>query len=154
MTLLPEYRDAVEQMPSLFRELMQCEDRPVVPRTNFPMKPGVYALFEKGEPAYVGRAKNIRQRIGNHIGGRPEQSSFAFKLARQLTGQRATYRPEGSRRALMTDEIFKTAFSECVVRIKALSGRYVVIEDDILQHLFEVYAALALKTPHNEFKTS
>ncbi|WP_457154073.1 GIY-YIG nuclease family protein [Mesorhizobium sp. P5_C1] len=154
MALLAEYSNAVDQMPSLYEKLLRCDLRPASPRTGFPKKPGVYALYENTTPIYVGRAKNIWQRIGNHIGGRPEQSSFAFKVAREKTGRTATYKPEGSRKALMLDEIFKTAFTDSVTRIRALNGRYVVIEDDILQHLFEVYAALALKTSYNEFRTS
>jgi hypothetical protein len=31
---------------------------------------------------------------------------------------------------------------------------YVEIADSVTQHLFEVYCALALKTPYNEFKTT
>ncbi|AZO38144.1 hypothetical protein EOA27_19085 [Mesorhizobium sp. M2A.F.Ca.ET.037.01.1.1] len=154
MPLLAEYSKAVDQMPSLFEQLLSCDLKPASPRAGFPKRPGVYALYEDTTPIYVGRAKNIWQRIGNHIGGRPEQSSFAFKIAREKTGRLATYKPEGSRKALMLDEIFRTAFTDCMTRIRALKGRYVVIEDDILQHLFEVYAALALKTPYNEFRTS
>jgi hypothetical protein len=154
MPLLAEYSNAIDQMPMLYERLLACDLKPANPRSGFPKKPGVYALYEDKTPIYVGRARNIWQRIGNHTGGRPEQSSFAFKIAREKTGRLATYKPEGSRKALTLDEIFKAAFAECVSRIRTLKGRYVVIEDDILQHLFEVYAALALKTPYNEFRTS
>ncbi len=54
----------------------------------------------------------------------------------------------------MADGAFEFAFLEGVTRIRALRGRYVIVEDNILQHLFEAYAALALKTPYKEFRTS
>lgn len=154
MELLTEYREAVMKMPSLFRQLRDCPSTPLSPRTGIPKAPGVYALFENDEAVYVGRSKNLRQRIGNHTSGRPEQSSFAFKLAREETGRVATYKVKGSRKQLMADPAFSISFQACVSRIRGFKARFVVIENDILQHLFEVYAALALNTHYNDFKTS
>lgn len=154
MDLEPAYRDAVMKMPKLLARLKTCPPTPASNASALPRSPGVYVLFDQKEAVYVGRSKNIRQRIGNHTSGRAEQSSFAFKLARLRTGRSATYTPTGSRKQLMTDPAFVLAFGDGVEWIRALEVRYVVIEDDILQHLFEVYAALAFKTRYNEFRTS
>jgi len=53
----------------------------------------------------------------------------------------------------MAQETFRNAFRSNVERIREMHARFVVIDDDLLQHLFEVYVHLALKTPHNSFAT-
>jgi hypothetical protein len=93
--------------------------------------------------------------MANHTSGRAEQSAFAFRLARERTGiVTPSYRPEGSRKALMQTEDFLLAMQHCTMRVKSMGVGYVEIADSVTQHLFEVYCALALKTPYNEFKTT
>jgi len=53
----------------------------------------------------------------------------------------------------MADEKFRGAFLRNVKNIRLMKVRYIVIEDDVSQHLFELYVHLALKTPHNSFAT-
>ncbi|WP_169738466.1 GIY-YIG nuclease family protein [Afifella pfennigii] len=152
--LLAEYRALLERLPPLLEELQRCTPHPLTERRHFPAAPGVYVIFEGAKPLYTGRSKNIRQRIGNHIAGRAEQSAFAFRLAREATGHlKASYKPLGSRKHLMANEEFRAAFERTTARLRAMSGRYVVIDDLLSQHLFEVYAATALKTPYNDFAT-
>lgn len=148
------FKEYISKLPSLHRKLNDSSPMSISPAKQFPNSPGIYVLMENEQPIYVGRSKKIRQRIQNHIGGRPEQSSFAFKLAREITGKKASYKPEGSRQDLMNDPDFKNAFQITVDRIRNLKVKFVIIEDDVLQHLFEVYASLELKTPHNQFGTS
>lgn len=144
----------IEQMPQLLDKLMNCALYPLRPRRLFPREPGVYVIYEADKPLYTGRSKNIWQRIGNHIGGRPEQSAFAFRLARNTTDNLvATYRPEGSRKNLMTTPAFRAAFDVESSRVQAMQARFVVIPNLLIQHLFEVYTATALKTPYNDFGT-
>lgn len=49
---------------------------------------------------------------------------------------------------------FSSVMRRCTGRVRKMYVSYVVVPDNITQHLFEVYCALALKTPYNEFKTS
>ncbi|MBZ8134694.1 GIY-YIG nuclease family protein [Afifella sp. IM 167] len=152
--LLPEYVALLEKLPPLLEELTRRELRPITDRASFPTEPGVYVIFEDGMPLYTGRTRNIRQRISNHTAGRPESSAFAFRLAREATGRvKATYKPTGSRKALMETEDFRAAFAEATMRVRAMSAKCVEVPDILIQHLFEVYAATALKTPYNDFAT-
>ena len=83
------------------------------------------------------------------------QAAFAFLLARETTGKMtAAYRPgESSRDGLMLDPQFAAAFREAKARIRAMEYRYVEETDQNLQALLEIYCAIALGTPYNDFGT-
>jgi len=119
-------------------------------------KSGVYLLSEDGKHLYVGRSRNIRQRLGRH--SRPKathrMAAFAFRLAREATGQlRATYKREGSRSALVKDEAFQAAFVKAKARIREMAVRFVEEAHPVRQAVLEVYIAVALQTPYNDFDT-
>ena len=48
---------------------------------------------------------------------------------------------------------FANAFEEARARIRDMDARYVEVADSIRQHLLEVYVAVALDTPYNDFDT-
>lgn len=122
--------------------------------SNFPTSGGCYVLIERNKNLYVGIAKNIRRRMRNHISGRPEQSAFALKLARKAASRKPTYKKKGGIKELMKDSIFSTAMKQTTSRVKGMSARFVVIDDDVaLRYLFEFYAAVTLKAPYNDFNT-
>lgn len=117
---------------------------------------GVYVLFENEKPLYVGRSNRLRKRLGNHCreGATHKMAAFAFRLARIETGNlKATYRPEGSRSALMNDPTFAHAFHEAKSRIRRMRVRYVAEAEPTHQALLEIYVAIAMKTPFNDFDT-
>jgi hypothetical protein len=79
---------------------------------------------------------------------------FAFKLAREATGHREPgYTAENSRAALAADDGFKQAFAEAKARIRKMEVRYVEEADPLRQTLLEIYVAVVLKTPYNDFDT-
>ena len=81
-------------------------------------------------------------------------AAFAFRLAREETGfLKATYKAEGSRKALVDDPIFRAAFDSAKTRIREMDIRFVAEEDPLRQCVLEVYAAVALRTPFNDFDT-
>lgn len=115
---------------------------------------GVYLFSEGDVRLYVGRSNRMHERVRNH--GRPSathrQAAFAFKLAREATGKaKATYKPDGSRAHLMSDPVFAAAFTASKKRIAAMDVRFVEEADPVRQCLLEVYVALALGTPYNDF---
>ena len=115
---------------------------------------GVYLFSERGKSLYVGRSNNICARLGRHC--KPNatwrQAAFAFQLARQVTGNfKATYRKEGSRQALAADPTFMRAFVAAKDRIRNMQVRYVGEPDPTRQALLEMYVAVVLKTPYNDF---
>ena len=105
---------------------------------------------------YVGRTRNLQRRVGNHCGrgARENQAGFAFKLAREATGKpKATYTTDGSRAALMADPVFAAAFKDAKQRVRRMDLRYVEEADPLRQALLEMYVAVILKAPYNDFDT-
>jgi predicted GIY-YIG superfamily endonuclease len=131
--------------------------QPVTPLTmpkDMP-KRGVYLLSEDDKPLYVGRSNNIKQRIKRHSlpGASHNKATFAFRLARIETGNlKATYKKdEGSRDALMKDAKFVAEFDKAKVQIRKMNLRFVEETDPVRQALLEIYVAITLETPHNDF---
>ena len=82
-------------------------------------------------------------------------AAFAFRLAREATGKlKASYRSnDESRVGLMRDPVFAEAFKSAKVRIRGMDFRYVDECDQTRQALLEIYCAVALDTPYNDFNT-
>jgi len=123
---------------------------PDVPRA------GVYLISEGKRHIYVGRSNNLRRRMQRH--GRPgathRQAALAFRMAREETGNvKASYKTKGSRADLMADPKFKAAFSGAKERIRLMDLRFVAEADPTRQALLEIYVAVALDTPYNDFDT-
>ena len=115
---------------------------------------GVYLLTEGERHLYVGRSDNIRKRLQNHCraGATHLQAAFAFRLAREACGvSKATYKPVGSRADLMTQEPFRLSFDAQKARLRAMDIRVVAESDGNRQALLEMYVAIALATPYNDF---
>jgi len=120
-------------------------------------KSGVYLFTDKGQHLYVGRSNVLRGRHGRHCraGATHRQAAFAFQLAREATGRTvAAYRAgEGSRDGLMLDPVFASAFTAAKERIRGMDYRYVEEADQNRQALLEIYCAVVLGTPYNDFGT-
>jgi hypothetical protein len=120
-----------------------------------PEKPGVYVLFENNKPTYVGRARKLRSRLKGHVSGTAQASTFAFVLARNVTGKKPSYKTKGSRADLLkNDPVFKAEFDKSIAQIRNMKIKYLEIENDNLQYFFEFYCAIELQTPHNKFRTT
>lgn len=115
---------------------------------------GIY-LFSEGERhLYVGRSNGIRKRLQGHC--RPSaghnSATFAFRIAREMTGNvTATYLTQGSRADLEKDPAFAEAFSMAKDRVRAMDIRCVEEVDPMRQAILEMYVALSLETPFNDF---
>lgn len=117
---------------------------------------GIYLFSEFGRPLYVGRTRTLKRRIGRHCrpGATYRMAAFAFRLARESTGKlKATYTTKGSRADLMQEPAFGEAFDRAKERIRAMEVRFVEEPDPVRQTLLEVYVAIALGTPYNDFET-
>lgn len=118
---------------------------------------GVYLFSEGGRHLYVGRSNNIRQRLRQHRqpSSQHNQAVFAFKLAREETGKLvAAYRMgPNSRAGLIGDPALSEAFSRAKARVRSMEFRYVEEEDQTRQALLELYCAIALSCPYNDFNT-
>ena len=116
---------------------------------------GIYLFTEAGRHLYVGRSNRLLARYKNHWMPKKteREAAFAFRLAREMTGQlKATYKTgEGSRKHLATDEKFSQAFTSAKERIKAMDYRWVEETNPTCQCLLEIYASVVLQTPYNDF---
>jgi hypothetical protein len=116
----------------------------------------IYLFSEGDRHLYVGRTRHLRQRLKQHSipSARHNQAVFAFRLARDVTGQvAATYGSEGSRAALTTNGEFARAFAVAKRRVREMQVRYVEEIDPLRQALLEIQVAIVLKTPYNDFNT-
>jgi hypothetical protein len=153
----PKFAALVETLAPKLEQLlaMQPLDYGALPR-DMP-RSGVYLFTEAGQHLYVGRSNVLRGRYGRHCrpGATHRQAAFAFQLAREITGRtQATYRAgEGSRAGLILDPVFAAAFAAAKERIRRMEYRYVEETDQNRQALLEIYCAVVLKTPYNDFGT-
>jgi hypothetical protein len=117
---------------------------------------GIYLFSEGEQNLYVGRSNRIRGRLSSHCrdSSRHNAASFAFRIARERTGRiEATYNKKGSRAALSADPEFAVAFRQAKEFLRSLSIRFVEERHQTTQALLEIYAAVRLRTPYNDFAT-
>lgn len=153
----PDFARFVETLHPSFERLIAME--PVrggtLPR-DMPLQ-GVYLFSEANRYLYVGRSNKLSQRYKQHTnpGSQHNQAVFAFKIAREITGKiKAAYvkGPE-NRRGLISDPDFSLAFAEGKARVRRMDYRFVEEQDQTRQALLELYCAVALKCPYNDFNT-
>jgi len=116
----------------------------------------IYLFSENNHHLYVGRTRNLRQRLRQHSipASQHNQAVFAFRLAREMTRKTvAAYSTEGSRDVLCRDDSFAAAFADAKKRVRAMQVRYVSETDPLRQALLEIYVSVVLQTPYNDFNT-
>ncbi len=148
------FDNVVTKMPLLLSQLLATV---ALTRANLKEVPerGIYVFYDRGTPIYVGRSNRLRQRLLEH--GRPSSrhnsATFAFNLAIDAA-HHSRIDVEGKTRTELENDIsFANEYTEQKKRVAAMQVRVVEVNDAIEQTLFEVYAALALRTPHNDFET-
>lgn len=151
-----EFRIYVESLHEKYLELINSTKKRIRDITKEETPNGGIYLFSQGkDDLYVGRTKrNILERLKDHINTSSKDAPFAFKLAREITGNLiATYGGEGTRKELMQKPEFLEAYQEAKNEIKEMDVRYVGESDSIKQALLEIYVAVVLKTKYNDFDT-
>ena len=122
---------------------------------NLPTQ-GVYVFCENGRPMYVGRSQkqSVRQRIRQHTipSSGHNQATFAFQLLQEMLGVSTGHGTPLTRQELA--QKYESEFREQKQRVRDMEVRAVEITDSVTQAVFEICAALALKTPYNSFDTS
>ncbi|WP_026705277.1 GIY-YIG nuclease family protein [Flavobacterium soli] len=147
MEKLEQVKPYLAEMDSLFKELYdEFNNSDLVKRNELPTYRGIYVFYEKGKPIYVGRANNIRKRIQWHTrkSSGSESASFAFNLAK------IEYVKNGKiskkRKELMQIEEFIEIFTKHKLKLINIEFKFIAIQNDILQTMFEPYLALKLGT--------
>lgn len=145
---------------ALHEKYLQLVACPIIKEAKFPKpmpKQGVYLFSENDIPLYVGRSNRLRGRYGSHSnkGSRHTAAAFAMRLAREATGKQIASYISGKddRKTLIQDVLFKEAFEKAKIRIRNMDYRFVEETDQVRQALLEIYCAVVLKTPYNDFTT-
>jgi hypothetical protein len=148
-----KFRRYAESLDVALQELISMQPVALshLPR-NMPQE-AIYLFSERGRHMYVGRTKRLRLRLQQHC--RPSathySATFAFLLAREATGR--TDVSLASRSDLEGDREFHQAFLRAKERVRRMDVRFVEERDPIRQALLEIYVAVALNTPYNNFET-
>ncbi len=150
------FKGYAEILEPLSRRLMRVPPARVASLPADMPRAGVYLFSDGPRHLYVGRTNRMRARLQEH--GRPSSTHnsapFAFMLARRATGRsKASYAAKGSRQSLERDPKFRTAFQRAKARVRRMDIRFVQERDPTRQALLELYVAIALGTPYNDFDT-
>jgi predicted GIY-YIG superfamily endonuclease len=146
------FKQIVDEMPGLLDKL---KNQPAFTKAEMSArkirvpKRGIYVLFEGEEPIYVGRSNKIRQRLSDHCNQSSGRFSatFAFRLAIKDYINKYGEIPKGMRREdLENNQKFALLFKDAKTRVSKMGIKAVDIDDPITQTIFEVYAAMELKT--------
>ena len=79
-------------------------------------------------------------------------ATFAFIMAKKKAKRSGEIDLSQKREALERDPKFKPIYDQMKERILKMQIKVVKIQNPVEQTFFEVYAALELKTPHNEWR--
>jgi hypothetical protein len=140
-------------MPKLLSSLISSDPLPIVPLSAWKKLGAIYIFYHDGKPEHVGRTRNLQARIRGHLTASHYSASFAFEQTRRAMALKATYRPQGSRAALFAEPESRAAFDMQSNRLRQMTMRYLAVESPIDQYLLELYAAMELDLPLDEFDT-
>lgn len=150
------FRRFVDALEPIYQQLISMEPVALGFLPTWIPGSGIYLFSEGDRYLYVGRSRTLRKRLQLHArdSSGQGQAAFAFRLAREQTGfTDASYQPEGSRHDLELLPRFKVAFAAAKNRIRKMDIRFVEETDPTRQALLEIYVAVSLKTPYNDFDT-
>lgn len=154
------FDDVVCKMREYLGDLKTCEFATPNEHGNFPITAppseteGIYCFYENGKPLYVGRSRNIRERVLQHRrrSSGHNAAQFAFNIAKKRFEKNHPCE-KLSREGLSNDDEFACLFTEAKDRVRKMSVRFVKIKDPIEQTIFEVYTHIKLETDFNDFET-
>lgn len=148
-----KFKKDYETFPTL---LAQLENSRIYERNEIPktIGQGIYVFYEHGIPLYVGRSGRNGGRFKTRIQEHGRDSSghntatFAFLIAKEDI--------EAKGKGLNNSRIDveqSSEFAAAKKRVFAMQVKFIELIDPVTQTLFEVYAALELETPYNEWGT-
>lgn len=142
----PTWESVASRMPLLLSDLKSDRLRNRGTLGNLPEQ-GIY-VFHLDIPVYVGRTDRMSQRILEH--GRPSaghnSATLAFAMAVRWARKNNLDIDGVSRNDLQRNPEFTTYFDTTKRLVSNMGIRVVEVTDPIEQAVFEVYAALELRT--------
>ena len=146
----------IDKMPTNLKLLL--EQLPItidkIGINKMPQK-GVYVFFEDTKPIYVGRSNRLKERLKEHSSSSSDHYSatLAFRIAKKSALVLQIRAKKRTNEQLMKNSDFVKKFKAAKERISRVKIRYIPIEDQIEQAIFEIYAHLELDTELNDFNT-
>ena len=111
--------------------------------------PGCYVFIDKDGPMYVGISRGVVKRLVQHLN---YQSHYTASLVYRMAS--VDYPHKMNRNQAMEDESFLKYFTKAQRRLRESDVKFVEIKNDLELYLFEVFAAMELKTcTWNTFRT-
>ena len=154
MKMNERFKKLIEEMPGMLQSL---ESKPFRTRDNLVGIPaqGVYVFYENNKALYVGRSNRLKERIQEHSrpSSKKNSATFAFNIAGKEMARYRDISMYVTRKELEQISGFNRGFVKAKKRVSKMKIRVVQIDNQIEQALFEIYAALALKTSYNDFRT-
>ena len=154
---MQDFTDTIRTINSTFRQLREMDDPFRVDQVPSPVPTGlagVYSLSDADRTLYVGRTRNLRDRLSAHRSSAVRRATLAVKMARLHSNLPANYRPNRSAPYLHeNDSRFRAEFDKARERIRGLQVRYVVERDAVRRALLEIYAAIQLDTVASDATT-
>jgi len=151
-----QFKATIETFPKLLADLEVSKSFARNEMTS-KLNQGIYVFYENDIPLYVGRTGRegrFKTRIQEH--SRPSSghntATFAFLIAKEEAGNEGVD-VNKSRGVLEKEPAFKGYYSKAKERVSKMAIKFIDVTDPIAQTLFEVYAALELNTPYNEWGT-
>jgi hypothetical protein len=144
---LERFREIEKQLPNLLKLLVEASPHHRDRKPAVPHVPAVYLFTEEEIPRYLGRTRDANRRLGEHTRPSSPQNSapFAFNIARREAAE-AGLTLMGTRKEIAATPAFQPYFTRAKERIRQMEFRFVEINDSVVSTIFEVYAALALRT--------
>lgn len=154
MKTIEQFNEMIQTLPVLLSKL---QSSPTIDRENLQGIPicGIYVFYENQEPIYVGRSDRLKQRLLEHgqPSSVPNSATFAFNLAKDKAETKGFDNPVFTRATVQIIPEHRDLFLEAKRRVAAMKLRVVEVVGSVDQTVFEVYAALALKTTrYNSFE--
>lgn len=113
---------------------------------------GIYIFSENGLTFYVGRTDRLPLRLKEQACNDQKKAAFAFLLAREKTGNtKATYKKEGSRKDLLKQPAFRSAFDDARQRIRRMEVQFIEEPDPIRQAILEICVFVRKKARYSSF---
>ncbi|MCH7642783.1 MAG: GIY-YIG nuclease family protein [Chloroflexi bacterium] len=152
MKTIGQFEEMIANLPVVLKALQLSPALNVEGLDKVPDS-GIYVFYENQRPVYVGRSNSLKSRLRSH--GRESSdhrsATFAFILAVKEAKNRGID-TSPTRDQLQDIPVFREIYSDSKKRVRKMEIRVVEIVDAIEQTVFEVYASLALETPHNSFE--
>lgn len=109
---------------------------------------GCYVLLDQATPIYVGISRSVLSRIKKHVTGKTHfDASLVYAMAQR---SRPT---DGRRQEVMQDAGFLVEFERVQQYLRTLNVAFIEIDNPLELYVFEPYAAMALETEWNTFRT-